>query len=232
MAVLLKIVSYFKLLPVARYIRAKIRSVGCTTDEEIFSHMYEKNLFKGGGSGYGSKPCHARPYLKFLQKHLTKTNIKTIADLGCGDWQLMSQIKIPTATYYTGFDIAKSVIDANTKNYKKKNITFCHIHSLEDFQSQKADLLLIKDVMQHWPNKKIQFFIENILPNFKYALITNDYCTKDVNHNVPSGGYRPIDLEAAPFNVKGLKVLLDYSIPEHGETKRVYLYKNPAKKKK
>ena len=86
--------------------------------------------------------------------------------------------------------------------------------------------MIVKDVLQHWPNHDIQYFLKNILPKFRYALITNDYKENAMNWDINIGGYRPINLEEKPFQFKhDLSVILDY--PGSRTIKRVYLYTNP-----
>jgi hypothetical protein len=176
-------------------------------EEKVFSRIYKEGIW-GGGSGPGSSPQHAGPYLELLQTYFNDPNIKTIFDLGCGDWQLMNTIQVPDNKVYKGFDIVKGVIKYNAKHYQKKNITFYHIHELTDFSKQKGDLLVVKDVLQHWQISKIKYFIDNILPNFKYALITNDYTSSRFNSSndeIDNGGWRMINLENEPFNIKNTK---------------------------
>lgn len=166
--------------------------------------------------------------MELLQVYFNDPKIKTVFDLGCGDWRLMSAINVPDDKIYEGFDLVKSVIKDNVRSYKKSNIRFHHIHELSDFKKEKGDLLVVKDVMQHWPNEEIRYFINNILPNFKYALLTNDYSIPnfyDINNDIIHGEWRLLDLEKEPFNLKNIETILDYTA--HGVLKRVYLYKNP-----
>ena len=138
--------------------------------ENHFTPIYEQNVW--GGSGSGSFPENTVSYRQFLQDFLIKNNIKTIIDYGCGDWQ--SSKFIDWSSYqYLGIDCVSSVIESNTNAYKSNNVQFMHISSLEEFFTHKADLLIIKDVLQHWINNEIVFFLEKIKSNFKYILITN-----------------------------------------------------------
>jgi len=109
---------------------------------KVFSKIYDKSLW-GNGSGSGSDPKNAKPYIELLKSHLNDKKYKSIVDLGCGDWQIMSQIIIPDNTHYIGYDLVKSVINKNITNYKKSNIDFVQIKSLEDIQDTKADLLMV-----------------------------------------------------------------------------------------
>ena len=96
---------------------------------------------------------------------------------------------------------------------------------MEEFEHKQGDLLVVKDVIQHWPNKEVKFLIDNILPNFKYVLVTNDYHPSNSNSDIKFGRLRAINLEAEPFDINGsLTVLIDYQ--SYDSIKRVYLYKN------
>ena len=93
--------------------------------EEVFTEIYDKNKW-GGGSGTGSKMSrNNQKYIDILNEILNKYNIKTICDIGCGDWQFSKFIKYNTKDInYLGIDCVKSVIDNNLKNYKDTNINF------------------------------------------------------------------------------------------------------------
>lgn len=190
-------------------------------EELVFTKIYDQILW-GGGSGFGSNPIYAQPYLKLLQSYLDDPKFKSIIDLGCGDWQLMRELKIPDTKIYIGFDLVKSVVDNNIRSFQKENISFFHIHKLANLTNQNGDLIIVKDVLIHCTNQEIKYFFRKILPNFKHALITNDYSTTDNNSEISTGEFRAIDLEANPFNMTSLRILLDY--PAHGAIKRVYLY--------
>ncbi len=202
---------------------------GLLSETQIFSEIYSNKKWRGGGSGPGSKPQNSIAYMAMLRGFISNNSIKTIADLGCGDWMLMEKIKVPNDKIYNGFDLVDSVIDANTSKYSAENIKFVKIENINDFINVKADLLIVKDVLQHWPNSQVEMFLEKILPNFKYALITNDYLSFMPNLDIPLGGFRTLDLQSRPFskitdNIN-LKFFMDYS--SHGATKRVYLFENP-----
>ena len=138
----------------------------------------------------------------------------------------MKLINIPDNKIYKGYDIAKTVIDTNNLDYKKENISFYHINNIDLIES--ADLLIIKDVMIHWTNERVLYFINNILPKFKYAIFTEDYCTDSniLNADINFGQFRCIDITQPPFNSKSCKVISEYKT--NSWNKRVYLYTNPV----
>lgn len=197
-------------------------------DSVIFTKIYKENKW-GKGSGPGSYEKNTVLYRELLQNYFNDQRFHTIVDFGCGDFQIMKLINVPLDKIYKGIDIVPEVIEQNKKFYAKANIKFYLIKDLYKINPQdqivKSDLLIVKDVLMHWSNKKIQYFIDQILPHFKYALITHDIAEDDkLNKNITTGKFRPIDITYPPFSVKNAKMILEY---EGGGRKRVYFYTNP-----
>ncbi|WP_106874616.1 class I SAM-dependent methyltransferase [Candidatus Phycorickettsia trachydisci] len=198
-------------------------------DKHIFSDIYKNDTWCGG-SGSGSVPKNAMPYLELLQKFFNDKRFNTIVDLGCGDWQLMERIIIPRKKSYMGYDVVQEVIDANNKRFAKPNVQFITINSLQEIEHVRADLLIVKDVLAHWPNSRVQYFLTKILPNYKYALITHDvtddFGKEDMkNSDIKLGSHRPIDITLEPFNLKNTTVVLKYN--SLGYDKISFFYENP-----
>ena len=199
----------------------------------VFSKIYEDGIW-GGDSGLGSSPSNAAEYINLLQSYIDDPRVHTIVDLGCGDWRIMSQITIPKGKTYIGYDVVPKLIEANKQKYAKLNVHFYAIKDLHELKSKnvKADLLVVKDVMQHWPNSEVSYFIKDILPNFKLALITNGYSStpstgSKLNGDIKLGHYRPLDLTGSPFNLQHVTTALEYEGPD---PKRVLVYVNPSHK--
>lgn len=164
---------------------------------QFFSRIYDESLWPGGGSGYGSHPVNSVDYMRFVSEFLTENKVRSIVDLGCGDWQFSRFFDFGNASY-TGFDVVPSVISANIKSYARSGVEFRHFSSLADLPS--ADLLLCKDVLQHLPNDIVTQYLAAFRKKFKFALITNDGAPADlVNSDIPISGWRPVRLDQAPF---------------------------------
>lgn len=192
------------------------------SEKEAFTLVYEDKVW-GDGSGIGSQPKNAIPYLDIQQQLLFDDKIQSIVDLGCGDWQLMKELTIPNNKSYIGYDLVETIIQENRRKFERKNIHFVQIDSLADLKNVTADLLILKDVMHHWPNQHIQYAIDSIIPNYKYALIINDYKPIAKNEDIEFGQFRPLDLSKSPFRLNNnYRVILDY--PSHGIVKRIYFY--------
>lgn len=197
------------------------------SDKQVFTNIYEKNLW-GGGSGQGSKVENAGPFLDYLQSFIDTQEISTIVDIGCGDWELMKTIRIPDYIKYLGLDIVDHIVAENQKKYARNNVKFETVDDIKNLAAYKGDLLIIKDVLQHWENNKIIYAINNIVPNFKYAIIVNGINLPgfDYNKNLDTrvGDMHILNLEEAPFSMKNLQIIMDYDLVTFKERKRIYLY--------
>lgn len=182
------------------------------TVEQAFTDIYNKatwgrNAYGEGSSGDGSRLATTQDYRDFLQKFLRTMNIKTVVDIGCGDWEFSQHIDWQNV-HYTGYDVVKSVIEKNQKQFSKNNIHFVHGNALTT-NLPEADLLICKDVLQHLSIENIHLFLKQTA-KFKYCLITNDVNPRTLtshNEDILNGSYRRLDLTCAPFNVAGRKVL-------------------------
>ena len=166
---------------------------------EIFGRIYNRNEWLYG-SGEGSLPKHTKGYVAVLQNFFSEFHIESVVDMGCGDWQF-SQFIDWNGIYYQGYDIVKSVIDCNKEKYSSNNIEF-HLYSGIGNELPDADLLIAKDVLQHWSYKSIENFLPN-LSRYKYCLITNcvNPIGETINYDIEDGEFRYLDLRLPPFNI-------------------------------
>lgn len=170
-----------------------------------FKKIYENNEWTYG-SGEGSLPIHNLGYMEILESIIKENKIKSIIDLGCGDWQFSEFINWD-GVQYDGYDLIKSIINKNRENYRESNIRF-HLFSGDFNELPKADLLIAKDVLQHWSHNTINKFIPH-LKKYKYSLITN--CVKrsgkTKNLDIDDGEFRHLDIRLPPFNLKADELL-------------------------
>jgi SAM-dependent methyltransferase len=170
----------------------------------VFDDIYKGNGW-GFGSGHGSLPRATKGYRAYLETFIRENNIKSVVDMGCGDWQFSHLIDWGGAQY-TGLDIVPSVVEADRQKYGNGRT---HFEVIKPGQTKlpRGDLLIVKDVLQHMPTKAVQKFVAQALPHYKFALITN--CIEprnDINIDIEEGGFRPLDLRAQPYNVPATAV--------------------------
>lgn len=172
---------------------------------EKFEQIYARDEW-GNGSGEGSAPLHTGEYVRFLQDFLARHRVRRVVDLGCGDWQF-SRLIDWTGVEYDGFDLVQSVIERNRREFAAPNRRF-HLFSGHFPDLPAADLLLVKDVLQHWSNDAVTAFLPT-LRRYPLALVTN--CVnprgRTRNADIASGGFRCLDLREPPFGLPAEEVL-------------------------
>ncbi|MBV9216934.1 MAG: class I SAM-dependent methyltransferase [Acidobacteria bacterium] len=167
------------------------------TLRDRFEEIYRSAEW-GGDSGEGSRPIYTKGYVEFLNTFLKENAIKSVVDLGCGDWQFSRSIDWGPAAYL-GVDVARPIVDANRKMYSRANVRFEEC-SGDPKELPPADLLLVKDVLQHLSYTNIDRVLAS-LSNYKFSLITNcvDPKKATVNRDIEDGDFRYLDLRLEPF---------------------------------
>ena len=195
-----------------------------------FTFIYDNNVW-GSGSGIGSLAETTLEYRYFLETFIAKNNISTIVDFGCGDWKFSRYIYWWGAEY-TGYDTVDSVIQKNTELYSTDTIRFL-LSPKEFTEIQSADLLIVKDVLQHLPSHVVKEFLESVKGKFHYILVTNSqYPAEDINKDIRIGQFRPLNLLLPPFAIQAELVCkcAIHCTSSNGETysdlKHVLLLKN------
>lgn len=128
---------------------------------------------------------------------------------------MMQHILLQHKTYI-GFEVVEAI-----KRKSQGNLEYRIVKGLKEV-NQTGDLLIVRDVMQHWPTPEIDYLIDNILPNFRYAVLTNDYTAAEQNYDIQPGGYRPINLD----KIQNQKVFVEIVYPDNLK-KTTILVTNP-----
>jgi SAM-dependent methyltransferase len=171
----------------------------------VFDEIYNSNTW-GFGSGHGSLPAVTKGYRNYLEAFIRENDIKSIVDYGCGDWQFSKLVDWGDAKY-TGVDIVPTVVERNNQLYGKENVRFIAIKPGAVHKVPKGDLLIVKDVLQHMTDEMVQDFLQNVVPKFKHALITNCiWPLEDINKSINDGEFRPLDIRKEPFNQSATSV--------------------------
>ena len=195
-----------------------------------FERIYNTNYW--GGSGGGSKIATTEIFIKFLEDFIIKYNVKSVSDIGCGDWEFSQYINWDDLTY-KGYDIVERVIQSNNKKFAKPNIEFKLLNDYSKISS--SDLLICKDVLQHLNHKEVNKLIKIVFPKFKNILLTNDVSNNssesdsEYNKDLIPGEWNWFDIRKKPYLLKAKTVLTyDLHFPEvdryfRKETVLVYL---------
>ena len=163
-----------------------------------FAELYERNEW-GYGSGVGSLPLNNVDYIKFIRMFIEHNNVRSVLDLGCGDWQFSRFIDW-AGVAYIGLDIVPEVIALNQKLFGRANISFAVLPP--EMELPTIDLFICKDVFQHLPNNLIRRYIDLFKARSCFLLITNDHWPAEelTNADIAEGSWRPVRLDLPPFS--------------------------------
>lgn len=201
-----------------KFARRQAYSAGLTVPE-TFEKIYAENKWgraKNGArfySGDGSLPKHSRGYEDFVAAHLeADSSIATWVDIGCGDFQVASRIldRINRPVRYIGCDTAANVIAHHQATVSRPGVAFLSCNAAVT-DPPAADLITIRQVLQHLSNGDVQRILDRIKRLCSVAIISESLPTRlvappnvDIGHgiavrvHVGSGVY----IDQPPFSLK------------------------------
>jgi hypothetical protein len=193
--------------------------------EEVFTNIYENkiwgnnlNLEYNGSSGGGSDIHYNKDnYVPFLKKFIIDNNIKTIVDLGCGDFRCGKMIYDDLDILYNGYDAYKKVVDYNSTQYTTPKYSFTHLDFCNNKESIiNGELCILKDVIQHWSNYNIYRFLDYLIESkkFRYILICNCKDQKFDEQDILNGDCRSLSINYLPLKKYNFTKIYDYNNKE------------------
>jgi hypothetical protein len=86
----------------------------------VFERIYANHEWSGiSRSGPGSDPLNTRTYVQFVKSWLdAHEDVRTVVEIGCGDWSTTREIRLGSRYSYLGIDIVESVIRENATLYE------------------------------------------------------------------------------------------------------------------
>ena len=166
----------------------------------VFENIYNKSRWgnKETKSGTGSTLASTQKIIDTLPHILHKYAIKAMLDIPCGDFNWMKEVNIGTAQY-TGADIVPAIINENNRKYSSPARTFIVADLAED-HLPKVDLIFCRDCLVHLSYNDIHKALQNIHHSGATYLLATTFSSHN-NIDIITGNWRPINLQAPPFNL-------------------------------
>jgi SAM-dependent methyltransferase len=209
------------------------------TTKDIFTKIYEDGAWGKHDTQmfYSGKGSHSADitsiYIEAVQNMLSSLQkLPNVVDLGCGDFFIGSNIR-SLCDSYIACDIVEPLIAFNKIKYNSINVDFRVLDITKD-DLPKADIVFIRQVLQHLSNEQIANAIQKIKYNYKYLVLTeglprtNEFIP-NIDQATGVGSRSAFDsgvvLTSPPFNLNVLeeKCLCDAS--DINGTIRTILYK-------
>jgi SAM-dependent methyltransferase len=197
-----------RLVPVWR----RLRFLG-TSPQERFARIYRRNTWGDvdSSSGSGSNLAQTEMIRAILPSLVRELNCRTILDIPCGDFFWMKLVEMDVD--YIGGDIIDEMIQDNQRRYGNAGRKFMHLDLLRD-ELPKVDLVFCRDCLVHFSYGHIFQALGNLKRSGSEYLLTTTFVGRDRNEDIPTGGWRPINLQAPPFNFPAPLRLIDEHCPE------------------
>lgn len=159
--------------------------------QETFQTIYGSQSWVQTGvpfsSGSGSKGEPVLQYCDAVVRLIRERNIRSVVDIGCGDFFVGKHIVEAANVRYIGVDIVPELIAHHQRTVKDPRVTFMHADMTRD-TLPGADLCLVRQVMQHLSNQEISSAFAN-LKQYALLLVAEDVpkSAKEFNRDKPHG---------------------------------------------
>lgn len=201
------------------------------SNKQIFRDIYQAKLWGNNktklsefDSGTGSNPQYVDLYVQKISDYITKEQISSVIDIGCGDFRVGKKIieQQPNLSYL-GIEVVDELTRRNkykheTRSIKFSTYDFTESHIPKEYFSY--ELCLVRQVFQHLSNRMISRMLDNLKP-FNHAIITEhqannpskknqDQVTSKNNRTESNGG---IYLDSPPFDI-AIQLILSVPVDE------------------
>ena len=197
--------------------------------QATFTEIFRTNAWGSAESvsGPGSTVARGLDFQEELIAVLDAWNVRSLLDAPCGDFNWMRQLLARRDLAYTGVDIVAPLVAANARADTTAPRRFiCADMTRDDLP--EADLILCRDALVHLSFADARAAIRNFRRSGSRYLLATTFVNHSRNRDVTTGGWRPLNLQAAPFSLPAPLALVDERIAHaggHHRDKRLGLWK-------
>jgi hypothetical protein len=165
----------------------------------IFQRIYASNVWGDAESrsGPGSTRERGAAIRPALLQLMARHSVTTLLDAPCGDFNWMRDATA-ALTSYVGVDIVEELVAANNARYGDSRHQFLCLDLTRD-ALPKADLILCRDTFIHFSFADIWAALSNFKRSGSELLLTTSFIDLSSNEDTRTGGLRPLNLQATPF---------------------------------
>lgn len=187
--------------------------------QEVFLNIYRENHWGSpeSVSGTGSTLESTEALRAALPEAFRKLGIRSVLDLPCGDFGWFSRMNLEEIAC-TGMDIVPELVERNVAQFAKTRPEVGFLTGdLLSSPLPAADLVFCRDCLVHLPLELAQEALRRMgSGSFRYAALTTFTGGHHGNSDTGTGGWRPLNLEKAPFLLPSPLVLINEDCGECG----------------
>lgn len=168
--------------------------------QEVFRSIYRTNAWgdRESVSGPGSNPELTAAIRNALPGLLRDLKVRTLLDAPCGDFGWMKDLELPIERYI-GLDIVPELVERNRRSYASSTREFRVADIAKDLLPP-ADAILCRDALVHLSTPLAKEAVRNFRRSGATWLLTTTFPATMKNKDIPTGEWRPLNLERAPFS--------------------------------
>ena len=167
----------------------------------VFTWIYRTNQWGSAESvsGAGSTERETRVVRTVLPELVHRHQVRSILDVPCGDCNWIRAIDFGGVDYI-GADVVGTLVRRNEALHSSPSRRFLRLDLIKD-PLPDADLVLCRDCLIHLPNDDVVRALRNIRRTGARFLLTTTYTARPSNPDILLGEWRPLNLQAPPFNL-------------------------------
>jgi hypothetical protein len=174
----------------------------CSKDKysDVFHNIYNSNYWGSTESisGIGSSLVQTSVIRREIPSLLKEIGVRSMLDVPCGDFNWMRETNIDIDRYI-GADLISELVVKNQQRYGSRNKEFITLDIIKDDIPQ-VDIIMCRDCLIHFSFEHIILTLRNFKRSKSTYLLTTTYTDRLKNHDIVTGGWRPINLQLYPFN--------------------------------
>ena len=180
------------------------------SQQATFTAIYRANAWRDAESvsGPGSTAARGADFQQELISLLDRRGVRSIVDAPCGDFNWMRHVLSDRDLLYTGIDLVEELTARNARHHGAADRRFIAADITRD-DLPPADLIICRDGLVHLSFADAQAAIKNFRRTGSRYLLATTFVDRSRNRDVPTGGWRTLNLEAAPFRFPPPLALID-----------------------
>jgi SAM-dependent methyltransferase len=150
-------------------------------------------------SGRGSTLHRTAAIRRELPALFRELGVRSVLDAGCGDFNWFPTLETALDSY-VGVEVVEELAAANQGLHGNDRCRFVSLDVTRD-DLPRVDLVLCRDCLVHLKNRQVRAALRNFRRSGSSYLLATTFTEAHPNDDVPLGGWRPLNLERAPFNL-------------------------------
>lgn len=184
--------------------------------ERLFTGIYRRNEWgdPASASGGGSNLEQTAALRAALPGVLATLGVRTLLDAPCGDYHWMRRVDLELERYVGG-DIVPELVDRLQATHGGPGREFRRIDVTRD-RLPRMDAILSRDCLVHFSLRQIDATIRNFRASGATWLLTTTFTERAGNPDIVTGGWRALNLCAAPFRWPAPALLINEGCTQSG----------------